>query len=296
MASAQRVSRLVPGVHFRNGLLKTRRNIIDGSFRRDSLRAAHFQQHYYGLVQFDRLPDSAVKVEMAVAGLRLFDYVGNGGYLVQLHDSFSTDELKRYSINGLFRLPASLKISPRLTENEEDLRSPDRLVAVAWYGEVPDEQLRQAISATGAVIKPSKIRAPRLLFVRAANQGILQRLAALPFVSSLAMQPTKPIVLNYNNRAAHGADALGSPVERGLLGDGVVVGVGDDSDPSTHIDFTGRLIQRNSQPPSGHATHVSGTVGGGGILNPKYPGMAPHSTIVSNLFDDILHNVPAYVS
>jgi hypothetical protein len=260
------------------------------------LRIAHFQQHYYGLVQFDRLPDSALKVEMAGAGLRLFDYVGDGGYLAQLRDSFSTNELKRYAVNGLSRLPASLKISPRLRQNEEDLRSPDRLVAISWYGDVPEEQLQQAISATGAVIKPSKIKAPRLLLVRAANQGILDRLAALPFVSSLSLQPTKPIALNYNNRAAHGADALGSPLERGLLGDGVVVGVGDDSDPSTHIDFTGRLIQRNSQAPAGHATHVSGTVGGGGILNPKYPGMAPHSTIVSNLFDDILHNTPAYVS
>ena len=274
----------------------TRRNIADGSFRFDSLRTAHFQRHYYGLVQFDRLPDSSLRAEMARDGFRLFDYIADGSYLVQMRDSFTANELKRYSIDGVFRLPASMKISQRLRADERQLRSPDRLVAVAWYGDLNDQQLREQIVATGAVIEPTKIRAPRMLFVRAPNPLILDRLAALPFVSSLAIQPMKAIALNYNNRGAHGADALGSPAERRLLGEGVVVGVGDDSDPSSHIDFTGRLIQRNSQPPAFHGTHVTGTVGGGGILNPLYAGMAPRSILVSNLYDDILHNAATYVN
>ena len=286
----------MPGVHLRNGLLKTRRNIADGSFRRDSLRTAHFQKYYFGLVQFDRLPDSAVRADMARSGLKLFDYASGGAYLVQLDDSFSIARLKQYSVNGVFRLPAELKIPQRLRERSEDLRSPNWLVAVGWYGDCNDADIRREIGATGAVIESTKMKAPRMLFVRAPNEAILQRLAALPFVSSLTLQPTKPIALNYNNRAAHGADALGSPAERRLMGDGVVVGVGDDSDPSSHIDFTGRLIQRNSQAPNYHGTHVTGTVGGGGILSPKYPGMAPHATIISQFFDDILRNADAYIN
>ncbi|HVU96576.1 MAG TPA: S8 family serine peptidase [Puia sp.] len=296
VSNAQRIKRVTPGVHFRNGLLKTRRNIADGSFLRDSLRTAHFQGHYYGLMQFDRLPDSSLRAEMARDGFRLYDYIADGSYLVQLRDSFSTAELKRYSVGGVFRLPPSMKISQRLRENEAELRHPDRLVAVAWYGDVNEEQLRRGVLATGAVIEPTRIQAPRMLFVRAPNPLILDRLAALPFVSSLAIQPTKPIPLNYNNRAAHGADALASPVERRLLGDGVVVGVGDDSDPSTHIDFAGRLIQRNPEPAGYHATHVTGTVGGGGIRTPTYQGMAPHATLISQFYDDILHNSQSYVS
>jgi hypothetical protein len=260
------------------------------------LRTAHFQRHYYGLVQFDRLPDSSLKAEMARDGFRLFDYIADGGYLIQMRDSCTINDLKRYSVGGIFRLPASLKISQRLRENEAGLNGPDRLVAVCWYGDLGEAQLRSEISATGAVIVPTKIQAPRMLFVRAPNPVIVDRLAALPFVSSIAVQPTKPIVLNYNNRAAHGADALASPADRRLLGDGVTVGVGDDSDPSTHIDFTGRLIQRNPQPPGYHGTHVTGTVGGGGIRSTVYQGMAPHATLISQFYDDILHNVPAYVN
>ncbi|HEY4109483.1 S8 family serine peptidase [Puia sp.] len=293
VSHAQRVP---ADIHFRNGLLKTRRNLTDGSFRRDSLRAAHFQQRYYLLAQFDRLPDSTLRSEMARSGLRLYDYIGDRSYLAEVGDSFSADALKRFAVSGVFRLPASLKISRRLQEHEEELHNPDRLVAIAWFGTLSEVDLRKEITATGATIEPTKMKPPRMLFVRAANAAILHRLADLPFVSSLTIQPMKPIPLNYRNRAAHGADALGFPAERGLLGDGVVIGVGDDSDPSTHIDIAGHLIGRTAQPPGDHATHVTGTVTGGGIINPYTRGMAPHSTVISQFYDDVLHNTPAYIN
>ncbi|HXB09017.1 MAG TPA: S8 family serine peptidase [Puia sp.] len=293
---AQRINKPPVGVHFRNGLLKTQRNIAEGGFHRDSLRAVRYQQHYYLLAQFDQLPDSLLKEEMARTGFRLFDYVADRTWLAELPDSFSTDQLKRYAVSGITRLPPEMKISRRLREHEEDLHNPEMLVAVGYFGDLSEAEVRNGISGTGAVIEPTKQKPPRILFVRAANTAILQRLAALPFVSFLTSQPMKPRVLNFNNRGIHGADALGASSGRRLFGDGVVVGVGDDSDPSTHIDFAGRLIQRNSQPPNKHATHVSGTVGGGGILNPLYAGMAPHATIISQFFDDILHNAPVYVS
>ena len=35
---------------------------------------------------------------------------------------------------------------------------------------------------------------------------------------------------------------------KGLNGEGIVVGVGDNADVQTHIDFAGRLINRAAQP------------------------------------------------
>ncbi len=105
-----------------------------------------------------------------------------------------------------------------------------------------------------------------------------------------------PKSLNYNNRATHGADALSSPSGRNLRGDGVVIGIGDDTDPYTHIDFSGRQIDRFAAPPgSGHGVHTSGTAAGGGILNPYYQGMAPHSTLISQFFSDIILEAPVYL-
>lgn len=295
-AQAQRFSRAPASVHFRDGLLKAQRNIANNSLRRDSLRATRFQDRYYLLAQFDRLPDSVLRADMARSGLKLFDYVSDGTYLAELGDSLSPAELKQYAVSGIFRLPGQFKISRRLREHEEDLHNPDRLVAVAWFGGLSEDEVRKGISATGASVQDVKLKAPRMLFVRAANPSILKKLSLLPYISSLTIQPMKPMALNYNNRQVHGVNAVASPMGRRLMGNGVTVGVGDDADPSTHIDFAGRLIQRNSQPPAGHGTHVTGTVGGGGILNPLYQGMAPHATLISQFYDDILHNAPVYIN
>ena len=63
-----------------------------------------------------------------------------------------------------------------------------------------------------------------------------------------------------------------------------------------HVDFTGRVINRVSFPFSFHGIHVSGIVGGAGLLDPRYHGMAPRSTLVSQYLSDIITNTPTYVT
>ena len=292
--SAQPPGKNRPGiVRLRNGAVTIRRNVADGTLRRDSLLTAQFKRHYYVMAQFDHVPDTNLRTEMAHAGLHLFDYVSDKAWLMELGDSFSIAQLRRFSIGGLGVLPPAAKIGRRLQEHpDEELHDPEKAIAVGYFGEMSADQVRQGITSTGATILPNKLQPPRVLFVKVANPAILERLAALPFVSYITAQPIKPRTLNYNNRASHGPDALAA--SHNLYGDGVVVGVGDDTDPYTHVDFTGREIDRFDAPPgTGHGVHTSGIVGGGGILNPQWQGMAPHSTILAQFFSDILVNTPA---
>ena len=234
---------------------------------------------------------------MAAAGLRLFDFVADRTYLAEVEDSFSLDELKRFAVSGLFRMPAGMKIGRRLqTHTEQDLNDPDKLIAIGYFGSTPADQVRAGITVAGAIIQTIKLQPPRVFFARVKDTAVLSRLAALPYISFVTSQPVKPRALNFNNRAAQGADALGASSGRRLLGDGVTVGVGDDADPSTHVDFTGRLILRTSAPVNLHGTHTSGSVGGGGIYNPLFEGMAPHATIVSQLFSDIIADAPTFIT
>ncbi|MBK9570880.1 MAG: S8 family serine peptidase [Chitinophagaceae bacterium] len=92
---------------------------------------------------------------------------------------------------------------------------------------------------------------------------------------------------------------LGAPISVGgknLKGSGVVVGIGEDGDPQQHLDFTKRLISRAAGGYSFHGTHVTGIVGGAGIRNELRTGFAPKSTIISQIFSNILVNAPAYVT
>jgi Subtilase family/Secretion system C-terminal sorting domain len=289
----------IPGpTRFKEGAFNTPRNIAVPGFRKESLQSAHYKGKYYVLVQFDRLPDAIRKQELAGFGVRLFDYIPDRSFLAEVDDSFSIAGLKSFAVNGIAPQPLAVKLSGKLLQHSEDyLHNPDWLIAVSYFGSLDQEMIRQEITATGAVIVPTRIRPPHMIFVRAATSAILLRITTLPFVSYVASQPMTPKVLNYNNRAAHGSDALAAPSGRNLRGDGVVIGVGDDTDPYTHVDFTGREIDRFAAPPgSGHGVHTSGIAGGGGILNPMLQGMAPHSTILSQYFSDVLVNAPVYVT
>jgi hypothetical protein len=87
--------------------------------------------------------------------------------------------------------------------------------------------------------------------------------------------------INDSNRVITEADIVqAAPYD--LDGSGVTVLVYDGGFArATHVDFEGRLTVRDSSGLSDHATHVSGTIGGAGVANPAYKGMAPGITIES---------------
>jgi hypothetical protein len=115
-------------------------------------------------------------------------------------------------------------------------------------------------------------------------------------ISSLSPIHLESYPLNNNNRAIHGVHALSATVGRNLNGKGVVIGIGDNANPSAHIDLAGKLILRTDEPIDVHGTHTSGTLAGGGIYNPIYAGMAPASHLVVNQFNNIIVNSPTYVT
>ncbi|HTI06989.1 MAG TPA: S8 family serine peptidase [Puia sp.] len=279
----------------KNGF-KAGRNLLDDPASKDSLRVVHYKKNYYTLLQFDKLPGAAERAALKGLGVRLFNYIPDHSFQAEMPESYSADDLKRLGVSGIYPLPATMKISRKLSDNgDEYVRGSSSPIAVSYFGTMTEEAVEKELEQAGATIIPTRIRPEKVLFIRAGGAA-LQRIAGLPFISYLAPQSLKDQALNYNNRAAHGVDALGNPGGRNLQGDGVTVGVGDDSDPYTHVDFTGRLIERFAPVIGAHGTHTSGTVGGGGILDPKNRGMAPHSTIVSQYFSDVLTNTPTYVS
>ena len=101
------------------------------------------------------------------------------------------------------------------------------------------------------------------------------------------------------DRADARANLLNAPVAfggRNLKGEGIVIGIGDDANPSTHVDFTNRIINRTYAPPSGeHGKHVAGTAAGAGILNELYKGYAPKATIITQYFSGIWTNAASYI-
>ncbi len=87
--------------------------------------------------------------------------------------------------------------------------------------------------------------------------------------------------LNDGSRASTQADVVQAP-PYDLDGTGVTVLVYDSrSARATHVDFEGRLTVGDSTTTSDHATHVAGTIGGAGIADSTYRGMAPGVDMLS---------------
>ncbi|MDP4247870.1 MAG: S8 family peptidase [Bacteroidota bacterium] len=169
------------------------------------------------------------------------------------------------------------------------------MIAVSYFGTLDQKEVVAALELTGARVLHPRLQPRQVLFVQ-AGESALEKIAALPFVSYVSVQHMKPGALNLEERAAQGVDALNSSTGRNLQGDGITLGMGDNADPFTHVDFTGRLIDRYPDTPDFHGTHTTGTAAGGGILDPRFKGMAPHATIVSQFFTDILVNSPIYIA
>ncbi|MGA1795435.1 MAG: S8 family serine peptidase, partial [bacterium] len=81
--------------------------------------------------------------------------------------------------------------------------------------------------------------------------------------------------VNDGNREITEADIVRA-LPYDLDGSGITVLVYDAGTArSSHVDFQGRLAVRDLSGMADHATHVCGTIGGAGVANPTYTGIAP---------------------
>ncbi|MBN2561219.1 MAG: S8 family serine peptidase, partial [Phycisphaerae bacterium] len=91
--------------------------------------------------------------------------------------------------------------------------------------------------------------------------------------------------VNDSNRARTQADVV-QAAPYNLDGSGVTVLVYDGGTArATHVDFQGRLTVHDSSGTHYHSTHVAGTIGGAGVADATYKGMAPGVTMVSYGFE-----------
>src|SRR4029079_16481925 len=98
-----------------------------------------------------------------------------------------------------------------------------------------------------------------------------------------------------NSREGSRANVLNNTVANGglgLNGEGVTIGIGDNSAALAQIDFAGRLIERNTGNAF-HGVHVMGTSAGAGNVNELYRGYASKATIINASDQAIL--TPLYV-
>ena len=283
-------------VQFANGNFKTNTNIANGLFKNEDIRLARYNDVYYVLVQFNSLPSAATKQHLQQEGISLEGYLPGNAYLATIKNNFDFRKAKSFQLSAINSVPSFYKIDQKLIEFKEPAdKEQTYKMAVTFYQSVDKKMVSAALQQLGAIIVNTRFDDGNSIFIQ-VNTAIVDAIASLPFVSSITLETLKDKTLNYNGIAAHGISGLNALNGKNLNGKNVTIGVGDNADISTHIDFAGRLINRTSTTPENHGTHTSGTTAGAGIINVKNHGMAPRATIINQYFSDIIVNTPAYIT
>ena len=290
----------------KTGTISPEKNITSERLNEFNRRAVRTNEKTFAIIQFEQLPTEAEKHQLKLSGIELLDYIPNNAYTVTITGSLDEIILSQVKARAVVELSPSQKMHTTISSG----LFPAWAVKVqgtvdVWvsfpksfsYSAVKKELLTKNIDIISDLYKEYNI-----LSLRIAAQRVFE-LASFPFIEYVQPAPGEDKPLNgwtNWNRDGMKATLLNAPLSvggRNLKGTGVVIGVGDNSDPQRHPDFSGRLINRAAVSYSNmHGTHVAGIVGGAGIRDELRTGFAPKSTIISQAYSGIFTNATAYVA
>jgi hypothetical protein len=297
-ASAQEETRF--SLLLKNGSVTPEKNITPDKINELDRKTVKTAGKSFLVIQFEKIPTEAERKQLQLAGIELLDYIPNNAYTVTVTGTLNTNLLQQVKARAVVALTPEQKMQPSLAKGIY----PAWAVKVGgtvdvWisfpktfsFETVINEFKTRNIDIVSTLYKDYRIIALRVSAAR------LKELASQPFIEYVQVAPGEDKTLNNNSTVSSRSNVLGSslPGGRNLHGEGIVIGVGDDANPLNHVDFNNRLINRAALGGGAHGIHVMGTTGGAGIVNEKYTGFAPKSTIIAQFLSGIVANAPAYV-
>lgn len=263
------------------------------------------QKSYAGKVhcqlQFESVPNEDQVKRLRSIGVELGEYISAFSYWVSLSSDPGWERLKQLKVRAAFQFSVAEKLSNDLLTGRYPswaMRSSGKVAVWAQFVQAQSaEQVTSLLQTAGFSIDNVRFAQQRWVELT-VDADQLNALAALPYIEYVQPVAAPDQEINFNSRMGSRANLASASVAqggRGLLGEGLVIGVGDNGDALTHIDFTGRVISRFAYPTGAHGVHVSGTVAGGGILTDTLVGYAPRARVISQIFNRIFDFAPQYV-
>lgn len=288
-------------IYLRSGVIKPEQNITQKVLDSFSKAVPRFADKTFAVLQFQNLPTSEEREQLAAAGIELLDYLPENAYVVSISKLPSATTLQKAKAKAIFSFSPQQKMQVYFANGF----IPSWAVQVAgtvdvwisFYKTIDPDLVLQQLKTLNVDVLSTEHLTYRILSLRIAASRVAE-IAALPFVEYIQPAPPKDQPLNYNSRTGSRATALNASIAaggRGLNGEGVTIGHGDNADLQAHADFNGRLINRNASPFNAHGVHTAGTLAGAGNIDEMYRGYAPKARIVSQAFSGILDNAATYV-
>lgn len=250
------------------------------------------------LVRFEAPVDAVVRQSLREAGVELLTYIGDHSYFA----SVAADRLAPAALDQISTLRGAQAIErehklhrafvqgeiPRwavVAEVETEVGLEESVAAyVVFHRDVAIDPDGTALcSRHGAVIRS---------FMYSINAAVIElprsRIEALAAEDAVQwIEPPLPgfDTTNDSNRVLTQANLVHA-APYNLTGAGVNVMVYDGGTArASHVDFQGRLTVRDSSGTGSHPTHVAGSIGGAGVGDFTFKGMAPGVTLQAYGFE-----------
>lgn len=161
---------------------------------------------------------------------------------------------------------------------------PGRRFEALLHANADSAAARGRIEGLGATVSSAVGRVVRFAL---PSSHELRSVAALPEVANVHEVRPARLLHDFARRIIGASDAVGAPASIPYDGEGEVIGVADTGIDVNHEDFKGRIRgiaalgrQNDASDPSGHGTHVAGTVlGDGSASGGRLAGIAPRAAL-----------------
>ncbi|WP_291286977.1 S8 family serine peptidase [Flavobacterium sp.] len=233
----------------------------------------------YTLLQFTKIPSVEEQQKLKSQGITLLSYLSNNAYYAEIAPEFYNKSSVSDNIRAVIAVDPKFKLDQMIVDNaipDYALEGNSGIkVVISYFKGVDNKRIQQDLA--GLFLKNSKNDTTfNEIYVQASKEK-LEELAKFNWVQNIELAAPPVESDNKPGVTSHKANVLGSTIPGfgyGLTGKGVKVGVWDGN-LEPHKDHTGRVINREYESNSSHGDHVSGTIGGAGLLDPKARGMAP---------------------
>lgn len=290
----------IGSLHLKQGDVLINENTSEEGVRNEVKKGWWKKEGYFILV-FDAKPGVAQLKRLAVNGIEFLHYLPDHAYQVRSKVYPSAVVLKDAGVKSVVQLPGEYKYGKELSLflKQSFLTASTVKVSVQLMPGIDVAEVLPVLKQSGFSLTSDQFINRGLLIGTISGTNI-KEIATMPFISYLNQAHFTPQQLNHRERAVYGLTALtaNQGVARQLNGNGITAGVGDNADPTSHLDNTTNAVNRNPSliSSSAHGTLVSSIVSGDGIIQERLTGVAPASFVITDFFDFILTKTPAYVA
>ncbi|MEW6233918.1 MAG: S8 family serine peptidase [Candidatus Omnitrophota bacterium] len=255
----------------------------------------------HALVQFAQPLAPGDRRELEASGVRFLHYIPENAYFISANAEKMNALRLAPSTVGAIPVPGELKLDSSLQRKAEAAKSAARNnnppeymnLKIVFFQDTAYKQASRTLLAHGAILEAARQGFDYHQTIDSVSLPLdeIQSLAQEDIVFLIAETDPPNVPCNLIAQDTSNIDEIQPRGGTGynLDGSGVTAGVWDSGGVRvTHEQLRGRAVQVDGDAPNYHASHVAGTIAGGGKGNPTAEGMAPNAKLLCwNYINDL---------